>query len=59
MDQMSFIQKTQRIQQLLCKDANERCAQPAELILLDEFIKIDAEQFKGQAEMLSVDECIL
>jgi hypothetical protein len=56
MDQMSFIQKTQRIQQLLRKDTNECRAQTSELILLDEFVKVDTEQLECQAKMLPVDK---
>lgn len=56
---MGLIQETQRIQKLLSKDSNQRGAQAAELILLDQFVKVDTEQLKDQAEMLSVNESIL
>ena len=59
MNQVSFIEKTQRIQQLLRKDANQGCTQSSELILFDQFVQVDAEEFECQAEMLSVDEGIL
>jgi len=42
----------------LRKDANQGRAQPAELILLDEFVKVDAEQLECQAQMLPVNESI-
>lgn len=53
---MRFIQKTECIQQLLRKDTDKCRAQAPELILLDEFIKVDTEKLKCQAEMLPVDK---
>lgn len=43
MDEMGFVQKAESVQELLCEDTNECCAQSAELILLDEFVEIDTE----------------
>jgi hypothetical protein len=44
---------------LLSKNTDESCAQTTKLVLLDQFIKIDTEQFKNQTEMLPVDKSIL
>lgn len=43
MDQVSLIQKTQRVQKLLREDSDQRGAQAPELVLLDQLIQIDAE----------------
>ena len=59
MNQTRLVEQTQSVQQLLCEDSNESGAQPSELILLDQFVKIDAQQLKDQAKMLSMDERIL
>lgn len=59
MDQMSLVQKAQGIQQLLCKDTDESGAQSSELVLLDQFIQIDTEKFKGKTEVLPVNEGVL
>lgn len=56
---MCLIQETQRIQKLLSKDTNKSCTQPAELILFDQFVKINTEQLEDQTEMLSVNEGVL
>lgn len=56
---MSLIQKTQRIQKLLREDTDECGTQATELILLDQFVKVDAEEFEGEAQMLTVDEGVL
>jgi hypothetical protein len=44
---------------LLGKNTDESRAQTTKLVLLDQLIKIDTEQFKDQTEMLPVDESIL
>lgn len=59
MNQVSLVQKAQRVQQLLCKDADEGRAETSELVLLDQLVEVDAEQFKGKAEVLAVDEGVL
>lgn len=56
---MGLIQEAQRVQQLLCEDADEGRAQPPELILLDQLVEIDTEKFEGKTEMLAVYECVL
>jgi hypothetical protein len=59
MDQVSLVQQSQSMEQLLRKDAHQGGAETSELVLLDKFIKIDTKQFKHQAEMLTVNECVL
>jgi hypothetical protein len=59
MDKASLVQQAESVQQLLSKYPHKRRAKASELILLDQFIQIDAQQFEHQAEMLSVNECIL
>lgn len=58
MDQMSLVQQTQRIQELLGKHAYEGRTQASELILFDQFIKVDTKKLKCQTQVLPVDECI-
>lgn len=57
-DQVGFVQKAQRIQKLLGKYADEGCAQATELVLLDQFVEIDAEQFECQTKMLAMNKCV-
>ena len=59
MNQSSFVQQGKTVQQLLRKDSDQSRAEASELILLDQFIQIDAQQLENQAEMLSVDKSIL
>jgi hypothetical protein len=59
MNQMSLVQKTQRIQKLLREDADECSAQASELVLLDELVKVDTEKFEGETQMLTMDKSIL
>lgn len=58
MNQVCLVQKTQRIKKLLREDTDERSAQAAELILLDQFIKVDTEKLEGETQMLTMDEGI-
>jgi hypothetical protein len=46
MYEASFIQQAKSIQQLLSKDSHEGRAKASELVLLDQFVKIDAQQFE-------------
>lgn len=55
---MRLIQETQGVQELLSEHPHKRGAQPAELILLDQFVEVDTEQFKTQTEVLPVDKGI-
>ena len=43
-----LVQESQPVQQLLGEDSNKGSAQPSELILLDEFIKVYTKQFKDK-----------
>ena len=56
---MGLVQETQRVQELLGEYPDQCCAQPPELILLDQLVQIDTQQFKHQTEMLPVDERVL
>lgn len=51
-------EKAETVQELLRKHTDECSTQSAELILFDELVQIDTEQFKHQAQMLSVNECV-
>jgi len=54
-----FIEQAQTVQKLLCEHANQRGTETSELVLLDEFVQIHAEQLENKAQMLSMDEGIL
>jgi hypothetical protein len=56
---MRFVQQAQGIQQLLGKYPDKGSAQSTELVLFDQLIKINAEQFECETQMLTVDECVL
>lgn len=58
MNQVSLVQKTQRVQKLLREDSDERSAQASELILLDQLVKVDTEKLEGETQMLAMDESI-
>ena len=53
-----FVEKAQAVQKLLGENPNESCTQTSKLVLLDQFVKIDAEKFKNQTQVLPVDERI-
>ncbi len=59
MYESSFVQQAQPIEKLLRKYSYKCCAQPSELVLFDQLVKIDTQQLEYQAEMLSVNESIL
>lgn len=59
MNEMSLVQKTQRIQKLLREDTNKCSAQASELILLDQLVKVDTEKLEGETQVLTMDEGIL
>ena len=59
MNKMRLVQQTQRVQQLLGKDADEGRTQSTELVLLDEFVEVDAEKLERETQMLPVNESIL
>ena len=56
---MRLVQETKGVQELLSKHPHKRGTQPSELILLDQLVKVDAEQFETQTEVLPVNEGIL
>jgi hypothetical protein len=58
MDQSSFVEQRQAIEQLLGKDADKSCAEAAELVLLDELVQVDAEQFEDETQMLAMNKGI-
>lgn len=59
MYETSLVQQRQPIQQLLCEHAHERCAETPELVLFDQLVEIDAQQFENKAQMLPVYERVL
>jgi hypothetical protein len=59
MYQSGLVEQGQTVQELLCKYTNKRCAEPSELVLFDQLVQINAEQFENKTKMLSVDEGIL
>lgn len=59
MDQSSLIEQAETIEKLLRENSDERGAEAAELILLDELVQIDTQKLKNQAEMLAMDKGIL
>jgi len=56
---MRLVQQAQGIQQLLSKHTDKSSAQSTELVLFDELVKVDAEQFKRKTQMLTVNKCVL
>jgi hypothetical protein len=58
MYQFGLSKQCKAIEQLLCEYPYQCGGQPAELILLDQFIQVDAQQLEYQAKMLPVNECI-
>ena len=58
MYQSRFVEQAQAVQQLLCEDAYECRTKSPKLILFDQFVEIDAEQFEDQTKMLSMNEGI-
>lgn len=56
MDQPGLVEESQAIQKLLGEDADQSCAEATELVLLDKFVQVDAEQLEDEAKMLSVDK---
>lgn len=59
MYQSSFVQECEPVKQLLSEHPHECGTQSTELILLDQLVKINAEQLKHQAQMLAMDEGVL
>ena len=59
MNQLCLSQQRQPVDQLLRKNANERRGQSSELVLLDQFVKVNAQQLEDKAQMLAVNERVL
>ena len=59
MYQLRLTQQTKPIQQLLREDPHKRCAQPSELVLLDQLVQIHRQQLKHKTQMLPVNESVL
>lgn len=58
MNQLGFTKQSKARKQLLSKDTNKSCAKTTELILLDQLVQVDAEQFKDETQVLPVNESI-
>lgn len=58
MNESRLVQKCEAVEQLLGKDSDQGGAEATELVLLDEFIQIDAKQLEDKTEMLPVNKCI-
>jgi hypothetical protein len=58
-DQLCLSQQSKTVDQLLSENAYKGRGQSAELILLDQLVKVDAEQLEDQTQVLPVDEGIL
>ena len=58
MDESGLVQQCQTIEQLLGKYSNQCCTKTTKLILLNELVKVDAEQLEHKTEVLSVNECV-
>lgn len=59
MDEARLAKEAKTIQQLLSKYSHESGAQAPELILLDQFVQIDGQELKHEAEVLAMYESIL
>lgn len=46
----------QRVQQLGSKHLHELCAQPLELVLFDQLVKVGRQELEHQTQVTSVDE---
>lgn len=59
MNKPRLVQQGQSVEELLRKDSDESGAETTELVLLDELVKVDAEELEHEAEVLPVYEGIL
>jgi hypothetical protein len=59
MNQSRLVQERKTCEQLLGKYSHQCGAQASELVLLDQLVEIDAQQFKDKTQMLSVYKSIL
>ena len=58
MYETSFVQQAESVKKLLSKHPDQGCAEASKLVLFDQFVEIDAQQFENQAKMLSMNESI-
>lgn len=58
-DEAGLVEQGQAVEQLLSKHTHQGGAKASELVLLDQFVQVDAKEFENQAEMLAMDEGIL
>jgi hypothetical protein len=58
MDQMRLVQQAQGVQQLLSKHSDECSTQSTELVLLNELVEVDTEQFERKTQVLTVNKCV-
>lgn len=59
MNQARFVQEGQAIQELLGENPDQCGTKTPELVLLDQFVQVDAEKLEDETQMLPVDERIL
>jgi hypothetical protein len=57
-DNVGRIENDETVNQLLHKTTNQRQGEPAKLVLLRQLVKIDAQQLKHEAQVLSKDEVV-
>ena len=57
-DQTGLVEHRERVQELLGEDADERGAEAAERVLLDELVEIRRQELEDEAQMAAVNEGI-
>lgn len=59
MYQARFVQEGETVQKLLGENPDQCGTKTPELVLLDQFVQVDAEKLEDQAQMLPVYKCVL
>ena len=59
MNDLFPVQVLQRVQYLNCEPSNECQREPLEIIVLYELIQVNAQEFKGYAQMVSKVEGVV
>ena len=59
MNQASLVKQREAVKELLSKNTDQSSAESSELVLLDELVKVNAQELENQAKMLAVDKCVL
>lgn len=59
MYQTRFVQESQAVQELLGENPDQCGTKTPELVLLDQFVQVDAKELKDQAQVLPVYESVL